>query len=200
MNKKDFLAALIIGEACAIIFILVSGFLELPDLVLRAAKLFPLVLPILSAAGIFFAQILGQKMPTLFQMAKSFLAGILNTFIDLGVLNFLMWIFSITAGWQYSLFKGISFTCAIVNSYFWNKFWAFEKKETAVGAGEFSKFYSIALGGLLIHLLTSSLIVNVIGVQFGLSSKIWANIGGIAAAFIGFLWNFFGYKFLVFKK
>jgi len=200
MSKQDILAPIIIGEICAIIFLLVSGFLALPDLILKVAKFFPILLPIFSLAGVFFAQLLGRKMPTIFQMAKSFLIGILNTFVDLGVLNFLMWLFSVSAGWQYTAFKAGSFSVALINSYFWNKFWAFEEKETGARVTQFGKFCLVASGGLLIHLIISSFVVNLIGPQFGLDPKIWANIGAIAAAFVGFLWNFFGYKILVFKK
>jgi len=37
------------------------------------------------------------------------------------------------------------------------------------------------------------------GSQFGLSLPIWANIGAVAASFIGTIWNFIGSKFWVFK-
>lgn len=199
MKKGDIFASLIIGEACAIIFLLVSRFLNLPSLVLKVANFFPIILPLLSLGGVFVAWFVGKKMPTLFQMAKSFLVGILNTFIDLGILNLLMWIFSISSGWFYSVFKAVSFGISVLNSYFWNKLWVFEKKE-GTKVEEVGKFYLIALGGLVIHLITSGFIVNIIKPQFGLSPRLWANVGGVAAALVGFLWNFFGYKLFVFKK
>jgi putative flippase GtrA len=46
----------------------------------------------------------------------------------------------------------------------------------------------------------ASLVVNVIGPQFGMSEKLWANVGGIGAAFAVVVWNFIGYKFIVFRK
>jgi len=199
MKKKDLIAATIIGVSCGIIFILVSRVLELPDIVLKVSRFSPIILPLLSILGIYFVSIASEKFPTIFQMAKSFLVGILNTFIDLGILNLLMWVFTFVAGWQYTVFKGISFTTSIINSYFWSKFWVFEEKEKPK-TKQFGKFYTVALVGLLIHLITASFVVNIIGPQFGLDTKLWANIGGIAAAFAGFLWNFFGYKLLVFKK
>ena len=200
MKKIDIAAPLIIGEVCAIIFLLVSKFLELPDLINKIAITFPVVLPICSLVGVFVALFASKKMPTIFQMAKSFLVGILNTFIDLGILNLLMWIFSVSSGWFYTVFKAASFTVSVINSYFWNKFWTFEDKDENIRAGEMAKFYGVALGGLLIHLIVSGLVVNVIKPQLGLSPELWGNVGGVAAALIGFLWNFFGYKLLVFKK
>lgn len=208
MKKQDFLAPFIIGEASALIFLGISRSLELPPIVFRFAKFFPIILPLLSILGIYISQVLFKKIPAIFQAAKSFLVGILNTFIDLGVLNLLMGISGITSGWLYSVFVSFSFACSTVNSYFWNKFWAFSSSaegfggqgEKRVTGKEFLQFCLVAGGGLLIHIIISSFVVNIIGVQFGLTEQIWANIGKIIAVFFGFLWNFLGYKFIVFKK
>lgn len=200
MKKIDILAAFFIGEICALISLPVFRFLELPNIVIKFANFFPILLPVLSVAGVWFVSFFEKKLPVIFQMGKNLLVGILNTFIDLGILNFLMWLSGIARGWQYTVFKALSFGAAVINSYLWNKYWTFEKKETKVGAGEFSKFFSIALGGLFIHISVGSLVVNIIGPQFGIPEKIWANIGAIFAVVCGFLWDFFGYKFFVFKK
>ena len=65
---------------------------------------------------------------------------------------------------------------------------------------EFGKFFLVSLGGFIINVTVASLVVNLIQPQFGLSETIWANIGGIVAALVTVIWNFLGYKFLVFKK
>ena len=200
MKKIDLLAAFIIGEAVALISLPILRFLELPALIIKIAKYFPVILPLFSIFGIYIAWLISKKIGVIFQVAKCFLVGILNTLIDFGILNLLMGIFGIFAGWPYSIFKAISFSTSVINSYFWNKFWTFKKRETAVGSREFSRFYFIALGGLLIHVSVASLVVNIVGPQFGLSEKIWANIGALVAVFCGFTWNFLGYKFIVFKK
>lgn len=201
MKKQDVLASFIIGEACAIIFLLVLRVLELPAIVADVAQFFPVVLPVLSIGGIWVVSSLFEKrVPALVQMGKSFLAGILNSFIDLGILNFLMWFFNASRGLPYTLFKGFSFSISIVNSYLWNKFWAFGKRETKPGPKEFFQFFSVATGGFVINIIVSSFLVNVVGPQFGMPEKIWANLGAIGAILCGFLWNFFGYKFIVFKK
>lgn len=200
MKKKDILAAFIIGEGCSLIFLLILKSLEVPSLVTNLAKFFPIILPVLSILGIYIASLAGKKASVLFQAAKSFLAGILNTFIDLGILTLLMETFKIFSGLFYIIFKAISFSCATINSYFWNKFWAFEKRETKEALKETSQFYFITIGGLLINLGVSSFIVNILGPQFGISEKLWAYVGAIAAVFFGFVWNFLGYKFIVFKK
>jgi len=44
--------------------------------------------------------------------------------------------------------------------------------------------------GLGLNVATASFVVNVLGPQFGMSETLWANIGGIAAAFSITAWNF----------
>lgn len=203
--KTDIIAASVIGEIVALIMLgisVVSKDVEEIKFVndISYLWLLILVLPALSILGILFARLLAKKIPVIIQVAKFFLIGILNTFIGLGVLSALMWFFSIFAGWQYSVFVAISFTFAVFNSYFWNKFWTFKKKETQVGAKEFSEFYLITGIGFLINISIASLLVNIIGPQFGFTIEFWAYIGSIIATICVATWNFLGYKFIVFKK
>ncbi|KPJ55958.1 hypothetical protein AMJ49_05990 [Parcubacteria bacterium DG_74_2] len=197
IRKNDLIAAAIIGEADALLMILIAKNIGWDfDLI----KFTPIVLPVLAVLGIIIASYLGKKILALFQFAKFILVGTLNTFIDLGVLNLLMLISGISAGMFYSVFKALSFIIATINSYFWNKFWSFEKKETAVSAGESLQFFSVAGIGLIINVAVASFVVNVLGPQFGIFPELWANIGAIIATFTAMLWNFVGYKFIVFKK
>lgn len=196
MKKSDILAAVIIGEISAWLALLIFRNIQLE---LPFWWGLPIVLPILSLIGLWIASILGKRLFIIYQAAKFLLVGILNTLIDLGVLNFLILITGVTSGLNFSFFKGISFLVAVVNSYFWNKFWTFEKREITKAPEEFAQFFTVALIGLGINVGVASLVVNVIGPQFGLSEKIWANIGAITATFIGMTWNFLGYKFIVFR-
>jgi len=199
LQKKDIFSALIIGEVCALLVVFLTLILQFPEIVEKIAVFFPIILPPLSFTGVFFVAVLGQKRPVIFQMGKTFLVGILNTLIDLSVLNVLMRATMRASGWPYALFKGFSFSAAIVNSYFWNKSWSF-KKQGKAEIKEFGKFYGVTIIGLIIHIVSSSVVVNVIGPQFGLGGQEWGTIGGIVAAFSAFLWDFLSYKLLVFKK
>lgn len=198
LKKNDLIYSAIIGEIVALIFLGISKNIDLA--IPFSPWLLILILPLLSMLGLWLAGFLGRKIPVIFQIAKFLLVGTGNTLVDLGILNLLIWLFGISVGLWYSVFKAISFTGAVVHSYFWNKFWTFEKKETERKTMEFSKFYLITGIGFLINVGIASLVVNVWGAQFGLSDKIWANIGGITAALIVAAWNFSGYKFIVFKK
>jgi len=201
-RKSDILASLIIAEADAwlLLFILKTIKVQLPSILDPFLRFLPLILPLLALFYIIIGSFFKEKFSTIFQLFKFTLTGSLNTFIDLAVLNLLMQVLQITSGWYFSFFKIISFSCAAVNSYFWNKFWTFKKKETKVGTKEFSQFYIITGISFLMNVGLASLIVNVIGPQFGLSETLWANVGALGGVLGAFIWNFLGYKFIVFKK
>ena len=100
----------------------------------------------------------------------------------------------------FASFKALSFSIAAVNAYFWNKYWTFEKRETKPGAKEFGKLYIVTGIGFFLNVLIASLVFKTIGPQFGLSDKVWPTFSAGIATFIVFIWNFLGYKFIVFKK
>jgi putative flippase GtrA len=197
MKKIDIVLGLITGEITAWFFyILLKDIVRINNLGLILAVSFP----ILTVICLWLSWFLGKRFLWIFQMAKYLLIGVLATIADLGVLNLLMWISGVATGVSFSAFKGISFVMATTAKYFGDKFWAFEKTERAGMGKEFSQFFIVTLIGLGLNVGAASLVVNVIGSQFGMSEKLWANVGGIAAAFAVTAWNFIGYKFFVFKK
>jgi putative flippase GtrA len=136
------------------------------------------------------------------QVAKFVAVGVLNTAIDFIVLNILMFATDIKTGIGYSVFKGISFIVAVINSYVLNRIWTFKSNEKKAGR-EFAQFFAVSAVGFAINVGVASLVVNVISPHFpvsGISQTIWANIGALAATFCAMVWNFVGYKFFVFKK
>lgn len=190
-TRKDLIASLAIGEICAWLIILIAQ-----NLISGFAFwwLLPIVFPLLCAAGMLVALFFENRLRILYQFAKFFLVGGLNVLIDLGVLNLLIFLSGTGAGLLYSLFKGISFLVATVNSYFWNKYWTFKST-----GGKFDQFLVVSAIGLVVNVGVASLVVNLVGPQFGLAVKTWANVGAILGSVVGLFWNFVGYKFIVFK-
>ena len=133
------------------------------------------------------------------QFIKFLLVGLLNTGIDFGVLNLLMFSTGITSGFYYPIFKAISFTCSVINSYIFNKRWTFQKGKD-IKKKEFSKFFTISLIAFGVNIGVASILVNGVGPLGGISPYIWANISALAAAGFTTLINFFGYKYLVFRE
>lgn len=132
------------------------------------------------------------------QAVKFVLVGALNTLIDFGVLNLLVWLTGITGGWAIAPLNAISFFCAVINSYFWNKFWTFKVKGGF--AKEFSQFLVISLIGIGINTGIVVAGTSLISPLAGLSPTLWVNFVKVLATFVSMTWNFLGYKFIVFKS
>jgi len=197
MRKTDVIISVVIGFLIGVFFFIIikNIGIEIPY-----AWLLLIVFPPLALLGMFVVSFLGRKFLIIYQAGKFMLVGALNTFIDLGVLNILIWFSGIVAGPWYSAFKGISFLVATTNSYFWNKHWTFRKRERVFAPGEFSKFLVVTTVGLSINVGIASFVVNIIGPQFGMGTKMWANVGALTAVLVAWIWNFLGSKFIVFKK
>lgn len=197
MKKTDAIISVIIGFLIGVFFFIILKNIgkEIPY-----TWLMLMVLPPLALLGMFIVSFLGKKFLIILQAGKFVLVGALNTFIDLGILNGLIWISGIAAGPLYPVFKGVSFLIATINSYFWNKHWTFEKRKRVFAPGEFSKFLAVTTIGFCINVGIASVVVNVIGPQFGITVKMWATVGAFAAALIAWIWNFLVSKFIVFKK
>lgn len=133
------------------------------------------------------------------QFSKFAVVGVLNTAIDFGALNLLMFSTGVRGGGMLFLFNIISFAAATTNSYFWNKYWTFKDKE-GVRPLQMGQFLTVSVIGALINSSVVSVISTFINPLFGLSSAAWVNVAKIIATGFSFVWNFLGYKFIVFKK
>ncbi len=153
---------------------------------------------IFAPCALWIASLLARFMKGLYQFAQFAAVGTLNTFIDVGVFNLEIFLYgtSVMGAGLFAVFKAISFLVATTNSFVWNKYWTFGAKEKAV-AREAAGFYSVAIIGWVLNVGVATL-VKMAGPA---DSHIWVSIvapfGGVAASF---LWDFFGYKYLVFGK
>jgi len=197
MNKRDIIFSLIIGEIIALFSLVI---LKVLDKALPFSWSLPIFLPFIFALVIYISFLISKKIPVFFQFARYIEVGILNTIIDFGILNSLIFITGFSSGIYYSLFKACSAAFAIINSFFWNKFWTFEKKEVKRTKEEATRFLLVTLSGAIINISIASFIVNIIGAPAGIDIKVWANVGAAIASVIGIAWNFLGYKFVVFKS
>jgi putative flippase GtrA len=133
-----------------------------------------------------------------FQFAKFLEVGVLNTFLDIGTLNILSSFTKIFSGPKIIFLNSLSFLLAVTNSYFWNKFWTFEK-ELGIKTQEFSLFLIVSFIGLtlnsaIVYVGTTFLTLSSISVGASM------NVIKILATFFSMVWNFLGYKIFVFKK
>lgn len=195
--KTDLAASAIIGLLASIFSLIV-----ILNLGLNVPLWTPFIVFVpLCIVGIFIARIIGANIPFFYQFGKFGEAGGLNWLVDFGFLNLFILVFSISTGIFYSIFKGISFILSVTNSYFWNKFWVFAKKDTKDEASELGKFALVSIIGLGVNVFLASLVVFVgPSFQATISPKLWANIAAAFGSLSAMMWNFLGYKFFVFKK
>jgi len=196
MENKDIRNGIIVG--------FLVGLLALPILMNLGISsgyflLLPVIFPVLAITGLYVANYLSRYIKILFQLSKFSLTGVLNAFIDVGVLSFLLWITKLNAEkciYLYALFKFLSFSCHAINSYFWNKYWTFNKTGRIHGK-EFTRFYLVAGIGAIINTLVATLLVRFSGIGAEWFIAVLAPIIGILVASA---WDFCGYKFFIFKK
>lgn len=193
-SKKDAFLAPLVGFFVAALLLVVVKNLEFTLPFNKYWLLF--AFPVLSLAGLYaLFRISLVWRPFVFQFGKFFVVGGLNTFLDLGILNFLILITNITEGYLFSVFKAVSFIITVINSYLWNKLWTFNKRE-----GSFVLFFMVVTGSFLINVGVASFLVNVVGAPEGISPKVWDNIAALSSVVFVLTWNFLGMKFFVFKK
>ncbi|MGC8776255.1 MAG: GtrA family protein [Minisyncoccia bacterium] len=198
MDKKDLKLVTIIGALVGILVQpMIQNLVQAPSLALRIGAFFGFL--ILAPLALFIAYLIGKYIPVIYQFAKFAAVGTLNSFVDFGILNLLIFLSEIAAGWWYTVFKAISFLGGTTNSYFWNRSWTFSA-DSGPKVGEAAKFYTIAIIGGFVNISVASFVVNGITRPGFISPNLWANIGALCGIFSALLWNFLGYKFIVFKK
>lgn len=200
MKKIDIILAGFTGEGVAWLFIWILK--NTPFYFPSFNLIFPIFLPSLAILAIIIAEILGKRFLVIYQLAKFALVGGFFAVFDLIILNLLMIKFGIRKEelFKYSLFVAISFTIVTIFKYFANKYWAFESFEKQNIEKEFLQFFVITLVSLLIQTTIASFSFRILTSALQLETKISANLGKIIGIILASVWNFLGYKFLVFKK
>lgn len=199
ITKKDYYIISIIGFLFGLLLLPVLNNIELSFLTVNFKSAFLIIVgfAVFANLALWLVFLFSRFIPILLQIAKFAAVGGLNTLLDLGVLNVLISISGVAVGFWYPVFKGISFIIANINSYFWNKFWTFGVSDK-VNVKEFGQFMAVSVIGFGINVGVASLLVNFVGSPEGISPERWANIGALSATIISLIWNFIGYKFIVF--
>lgn len=199
MDKRNLTLAFVASVLITILVIPTIGNLPLPSGIVSLGTVgVASIMGILSFLGYLTAEFLGKWVALFKQLGRFGIVGILNTVVDLAVFNLLINTLGITEGLMANLFKGLSFVVAVINSYYWNKYWTFQvQKKTKV---EFVEFVVVSLVGFGLNVGAFHLMVNVIGPLGELGVEAWANIGALTGTLAGLAWNFLGYKLIVFKK
>ncbi len=130
--------------------------------------------------------IMMMKKKTEIQLVKFGLIGFFNTALDFGIFALL----SKATDLLPEVSHVISYSCGVINSYFWNRTWTFHKKGRSHPM-EFAKFVLVNL----ISLGISTLVLSFLSSGAGLSVYP-AKLGAIACSLTV---NFLGSKLIVFR-
>jgi len=140
------------------------------------------------------------------QITRFIIVGIMNTLLDLLLLNMMTLVSSVKDGLGYSAQKACSAGIAILFSYMLNKHWAFKSIQSRRNYIEFGKFITISLFSMAIQVIVATIMVSFIRPLFHMygpfltNAQLWVNIGGISGSFFSAISNFLGYKHIVFSR
>jgi putative flippase GtrA len=130
-------------------------------------------------------------MENILQLFKFGAVGCINTLIDWAVYFIILKIFPAESVVFYAVAKGFSYSCGILNSFYFNRFWTFKDSMQENEGGRFVKF----------------MMVNMVGLGFNsISIYIFLNLGFkhttalFFATMITFFFNFILNKLWVFRK
>ena len=137
--------------------------------------------------------------PLAAQFLRFAVVGVLNTGIDFAILNILSYLTKITSGSGIVAIKGAAFLAANINSYLINKHWTFKDKTEGEGAKKFSTYLAVSVIGALLNLGIVYAITTYVDPMFGLSEALWLNAANLVATGVSLVWNFIGYKLIVFR-
>lgn len=139
------------------------------------------------------------------------LIGVLNTLVDFVVFYVMdRWLIregptlvllgmSIVAGPYISNF--FAYVVANLNSFFWNKFWTFQKKDRVTG-GEAGRYLVTSAGYLLISTVSLAVFIRIFSLPLfgGVIPESWINLlAKLPTACVTIFYNYLMNKFWVFK-
>jgi putative flippase GtrA len=134
---------------------------------------------------------------TSIQFGKFLVVGTLNTAIDFGTLNLLSWFTGIYGGVRLAPINVLGVLLALTNSYLLNKHWTF--KTPAHPRRRVGRFVLVSLLGVGLNTALVVALTHFVTRPTGLTPQLWENLAKALATGGTLLWDFLGYKFLVFR-
>jgi putative flippase GtrA len=126
---------------------------------------------------------------------KFAVVGVIGAVIDFGVMNLL----TQTAGMPLVLAGTISFICAIISNFIWNRYWTYPDSRSRPLARQLTMFFAVNIAGVairipILHFVEPPLLRLVEGMNLAgpFSAELLAkNLTLALAVGIVMLWNFF---------
>ncbi len=198
ITKQDYTIGALVGFLAGVFVIPTAFNVGIKSPLILA--LLPLVIPPVFVFGVWFGKFLSRWIPFFAQFGKFAAVGFLSATIDFGILNILSNLTGITAGFIIGGVNVPGFSVAVVNGYLWNKLWVFQDRDPEGLFHDFPKFLAVTTTGLFLNSGIVILITTYIPPLFLLGGAAWLNVAKVAATAVILVWNFAGYKFVVFRK
>ena len=135
-----------------------------------------------------FSSLFKKYQNLIYQFLRFAGIGFLNTAVDFSIINVLMTLTGVTAGFNLAIINTASFTVAVIHSYLWNKYWAFGGEQEKIG-----KFIGKLVLAGLVGMGVVALVVFGASQQYLVVYFIILLVVLFAAEVI--LWKLFGLKF-----
>jgi putative flippase GtrA len=134
------------------------------------------------------------------QFGKFLIVGTLNTGIDFGILNLLSWQTGIYGGPRLAPMNVPGFVLALANSYMLNKYWTFRQQSRWSVSGEVGAFALVSAIGLCVNTVLLVALTRFVVLPVGFRPQLWENVAKGTATVGSLLWNFIGYRYVVFGQ
>ena len=130
---------------------------------------------------------------------KFSIVGMTGTIVDFGVMNILRLVLNTPLIWA----QGISFVCAVINNFLWNRYWTYPESRSKAAPKQLLQFLIINLIGILIRSpLVPWLDKNILNFLDGMSLSlplknmvISQNLALAISIIIVSFWNFFANRY-----
>lgn len=132
------------------------------------------------------------------------IVGVTGAIVDFGVLNLLRLVFNLPLVWA----QGISFVCAVINNFLWNRFWTYPESRTENVTKQLIQFFIINTIGIIIRtplitwfdkLIMSFLSSTSLDLPFE-QYVISQNLALALSIFIVIFWNFFANRYWTYRN
>jgi putative flippase GtrA len=213
LSKRDLVAVTAIGAEVGILFqpIILNLWSDIATGMESAAGFVPpqwavhagafVGFTVLAPLALSILYLLSRKIAIFYQIGKFAAVGSSNAFVDIGLLNLIsLFVLLDKASLEFKAVAAGTAFVATVNSFLWNKFWAFEAGKSAEKPlMELVKFYAVTGFSALVNGTVTGIVASLV-LDSGMSDGLATNIGKLGGIFSALAFNFLGYKFIVFKK
>jgi putative flippase GtrA len=149
------------------------------------------------------------------RFSKFLVVGTTGFIVDFGLFNLLLR----ALNFHPVLAQAISFSCAAINNFTWNRYWTYPDSRSKPLLRQFGMFFVLSLIGLLIRtpifaLLSGPMVALVESMQYGIFSGLIAfttntlhisveqlglNLALAVAVLVVLFWNFFSNRFITYS-